>query len=160
MLRYGEICSIRTLMIVGDPATMHIRPFEIADQAAVIELWQLCELTRPWNDAGLDIQRKLAVNREWFLVGELRGQIVSSAMFGYEGHRGWVNYLAVHPEHQGQGYARAMMARGEQLLLSAGCPKINLQVRSSNSQALAFYARLGYGIDEVVSLGKRLIQDG
>ena len=73
---------------------MHIRPFEIADQAAVIELWQLCELTRPWNDAGLDIQRKLSVNREWFLVGELQGQIVSSAMFGYEGHRGWVNYLA------------------------------------------------------------------
>ena len=139
---------------------MHIRTFEIADQAAVIELWQLCGLTRPWNDAGLDIQCKLAVNHEWFLVEELRGQIISSAMFGYEGHRGWVNYLAVHPEHQGQGYARAMMARGEQLLLSAGCPKINLQVRSSNSQALAFYARLGYGIDEVVSLGKRLIQDG
>ena len=139
---------------------MHIRPFEITDKAAVIELWQLCGLTRPWNDAGLDVQRKLAVNREWFLVGELRGQIMSSAMFGYEGHRGWVNYLAVHPEHQGQGYARAMMARGEQLLLSSGCPKINLQVRSSNTQALAFYARLGYGIDEVVSLGKRLIQDG
>jgi len=139
---------------------MHIRAFEITDQAAVIELWQLCELTRPWNDAGLDIRRKLAVNCEWFLVGELRGQIVSSAMFGYEGHRGWVNYLAVHPEHQGQGYARTMMARGEQLLLSSGCPKINLQVRSSNTQALAFYARLGYGIDEVVSLGKRLIQDG
>ena len=80
---WREICSICALMIVGEPATMHIRPFEITDQAAVIELWQLCGLTRPWNDAGLDVQRKLAVNREWFLVGELQGQIVSSAMFGY-----------------------------------------------------------------------------
>ena len=138
---------------------MHIRPFQLADQTAVIALWQMCELTRPWNDAGLDIQRKLAVNPEWFLVGELQGEVVASAMFGYEGHRGWVNYLAVHPAHQSQGFARAMMAYGEQLLLSAGCPKLNLQVRSSNSQALAFYARLGYGIDEVVSLGKRLISD-
>lgn len=138
---------------------MHIRPYEASDQAAVIALWQKCELTRPWNNAGLDIERKLAVNREWFLVGELQGEIVSSAMFGYEGHRGWVNYLAVHPAHQGQGFARAMMEYGEQLLLGAGCPKLNLQVRSSNAQALAFYARLGYGIDEVVSLGKRLIPD-
>ena len=138
---------------------MHIRSFQLADQTAVIALWQMCELTRPWNDAGLDIQRKLAVNPEWFLVGELQGEVVASAMFGYEGHRGWVNYLAVHPAHQSQGFARAMMAYGEQLLLSAGCPKLNLQVRSSNSQALAFYARLGYGIDEVVSLGKRLISD-
>lgn len=138
---------------------MHIRPFQLSDQTAVIALWQMCELTRPWNDAGLDIQRKLAVNPEWFLVGELQGEVVASAMFGYEGHRGWVNYLAVHPAHQSQGFARAMMAYGEQLLLSAGCPKLNLQVRSSNSQALAFYARLGYGIDEVVSLGKRLISD-
>ena len=138
---------------------MHIRSFQLADQTAVIILWQMCELTRPWNDAGLDIRRKLAVNPEWFLVGELQGEVVASAMFGYEGHRGWVNYLAVHPAHQGQGFARAMMAYGEQLLLSAGCPKLNLQVRSSNSQALAFYARLGYGIDEVVSLGKRLISD-
>lgn len=138
---------------------MRIRPYEASDQAAVIALWQKCELTRPWNNAGLDIERKLAVNREWFLVGELQGEIVSSAMFGYEGHRGWVNYLAVHPAHQGQGFARAMMGYGEQLLLGAGCPKLNLQVRSSNAQALAFYARLGYGIDEVVSLGKRLIPD-
>lgn len=138
---------------------MRIRPYEASDQSAVIALWQKCELTRPWNNAGLDIERKLAVNREWFLVGELQGEIVSSAMFGYEGHRGWVNYLAVHPAHQGQGFARAMMEYGEQLLLGAGCPKLNLQVRSSNAQALAFYARLGYGIDEVVSLGKRLIPD-
>lgn len=138
---------------------MRIRPYEASDQAAVIALWQKCELTRPWNNAGLDIERKLAVNREWFLVGELQGEIVSSAMFGYEGHRGWVNYLAVHPAHQGQGFARAMMGYGEQLLLGAGCPKLNLQVRSNNAQALAFYARLGYGIDEVVSLGKRLIPD-
>jgi ribosomal protein S18 acetylase RimI-like enzyme len=84
---------------------------------------------------------------------------MASAMFGYEGHRGWVNYLAVSPDHQRQGRAKAMMQHGEALLQASGCPKINLQVRASNAQVLAFYESLGYRDDQVVSMGKRLIPD-
>jgi ribosomal protein S18 acetylase RimI-like enzyme len=84
---------------------------------------------------------------------------MASAMFGYEGHRGWVNYLAISPDHQRQGHATAMMQHGEALLLASGCPKINLQVRASNAQVLAFYESLGYRDDQVVSMGKRLIPD-
>ena len=80
-------------------------------------------------------------------------------MFGYDGHRGWMNYLAVAPEHQGQGHAKTLIAQGEALLLAAGCPKISLLVRRSNTQVLGFYEALGYGQDDVVSLGKRLIPD-
>lgn len=138
---------------------MKIRPFADADQTAVVALWQACELTRPWNDPVKDIARKQGVQPEWFLVGVLNGAVIASAMFGYDGHRGWMNYLAVAPEHQAQGYAKALIAQGEALLLAAGCPKISLMVRSSNTQVLGFYQALGYAQDDVVSLGKRLIPD-
>ena len=138
---------------------MHIRAYQANDEAAVVELWRICELTRPWNDPHKDIARKLQVQPELFLVGQWQGQLIASAMFGYEGHRGWLNYLAVLPEHQRKGHAKALVARGEALLLALGCPKINLQVRSSNDQVLAFYQSLGYSDDQVVSLGKRLIPD-
>ena len=138
---------------------MIIRPYADADQAQIVALWQICELTRPWNDPVKDIARKQQVRPEWFLVGELDGQVIASVMFGYEGHRGWMNYLAVAPEHQSKGYAQALIAKGEALLLAAGCPKISLQVRSSNAKVIAFYQSLGYAQDDAISLGKRLISD-
>lgn len=138
---------------------MHIRAYQASDEAAVVALWQACDLTRPWNDPHKDIARKRQVHPELFLVGEVQGGLMASAMFGYEGHRGWLNYLAVAPDHQRQGHAKAMMQHGETLLLALGCPKVNLQVRASNASVLAFYQSLGYQDDQVVSMGKRLIPD-
>jgi ribosomal protein S18 acetylase RimI-like enzyme len=141
---------------------MNIRPYASADEAAVIALWTECGLTRAWNDPKKDIARKLTTQSEWFLVGvdDAEGNaVVASAMVGYDGHRGWVNYLAVSPACQRRGHARQLMARGEALLMAAGCPKLNLQVRSSNAEVLNFYQHIGYGRDDVVSLGKRLIPD-
>jgi ribosomal protein S18 acetylase RimI-like enzyme len=138
---------------------MHIRPFRPADQDALIELWQRCGLTRPWNDPYQDIQRKLGTQPELFLVGERDGVLLASAMAGFDGHRGWVNYLAVAPERQRQGLGRQLMKEVERRLSGLGCPKLNLQMRSDNQAVLAFYQRLGYRVDEVVSLGKRLIAD-
>lgn len=138
---------------------MKIRTFTITDTKAVVALWHDCGLIRSWNNPYLDVERKLAVNPEWFAVGEVNHEIVASAMFGYEGHRGWVNYLAVSPQHQRRGYAKQLMQFGEALLFSVGCPKLNLQVRETNAPALGFYEALGYKIDASVSLGKRLIPD-
>jgi ribosomal protein S18 acetylase RimI-like enzyme len=138
---------------------MQIRVFQPDDQLAVIALWQRCDLLRPWNDPVKDMARKMADSPEWFLLGELQGQVVAGVMAGYDGHRGWLNYLAVDPEYQRQGLARQLVQHAEALLLQAGCPKINLQVRSSNQGVITFYQQLGYGVDEVVSLGKRLIRD-
>lgn len=138
---------------------MVIRPFREADTRPVIALWHSCALTRPWNDPAKDIARKLDVQRELFVVGEVGGTLMASAMAGYDGHRGWVNYLAVHPDFRRQGHGEALMRHVEQGLLALGCPKLNLQVRSSNSSVLAFYRALGYSQDDVVSLGKRLIVD-
>ena len=139
---------------------MQIRPFQLEDEEAVASLWRQCELVRPWNDPCKDIRRKLRVRPDLFLVGVLDGQIVASVMAGYEGHRGWLNYLAVAPEHQRHGLGRAIVREAERLLREAGCPKINLQVRAVNDGVIEFYRRLGYAVDEVVSMGKRLEHDG
>ena len=138
---------------------MQVRCFHASDTAAVIELWRACELTRAWNDPAKDIMRKLSVQPELFLIGEVAGRLMASAMVGYDGHRGWVNYLAVHPDCRRQGHGEGLMGHAEQALLTLGCPKLNLQVRSSNAGVLAFYRALGYLPDEVISLGKRLITD-
>lgn len=138
---------------------MQIRPFNVADESSVVELWTKCELVRPVNDPTKDIRRKLSVGPELFLVGMLDGKIIATVMAGYEGHRGWINYLAVDPEHRLRGYGRKIMAEAEKLLRAAGCPKINLQVRTSNRAVLAFYERIGFRVDDVVSFGKRLEHD-
>ena len=138
---------------------MQIRPFQESDEAAVIALWEACDLTRSWNDPRKDIARKLAVQREGFLVGTHDGRVIASVMAGYEGHRGWVNYLAVAPDARLRGCGRQLMAEVERLLLAAGCPKINLQIRTSNTAVIEFYRRLGYAQDDVVSFGRRLVSD-
>jgi ribosomal protein S18 acetylase RimI-like enzyme len=138
---------------------LEIRPFQPGDGGAVLELWRLCELVRPTNDPAKDIARKLKVRGDLLLVGSSEGKIVASAMVGYEGHRGWINYLAVSPEHRKQGIGRRMMEEAERRLRAEGCPKINLQVRSSNPGAVAFYAAMGYLQDDVLSFGKRLEHD-
>ena len=136
-----------------------IRPFTLPDSDAVIAIWEACGLTVPWNDSHKDIARKMAVNPELFLVAEVDGRIAGTVMGGYEGHRGWINYLAVSPDYQRQGVGRALMEAVEAKLLAMGCPKINLQVRSGNTAVIQFYGHLGYHIDDVISLGKRLIKD-
>lgn len=138
---------------------MKIRVFSIQDEAAVIGLWQRCELTRPWNNPHLDIARKLTTQPELFLVGELDGTLIASAMAGYDGHRGWVNYLAVEPAHRNKGFGRQLMQHIEQQLQARGCPKLNLQIRSNNQAVQAFYRKIGYVADEAVCYGKRLIED-
>jgi ribosomal protein S18 acetylase RimI-like enzyme len=138
---------------------MEIRPYRAADEDAVVELWQRCLLVRPWNDPRKDIRRKLTTQAELFLVGILQGSVVATIMAGYDGHRGWVNYLAVAAAHRNKGYGRTLMRRAEELLTARGCPKLNIQVRTDNREALQFYRKIGYVADEAVSLGKRLIPD-
>jgi ribosomal protein S18 acetylase RimI-like enzyme len=136
-----------------------IRPFELTDKPAVINLWHECGLVVAWNDPEKDIQRKLAVNPELFLVALVDDTLVGTVMGGYEGHRGWINYMAVLPDHQGKGIGRQLIEQTESNLLALGCPKINLQVRSTNTQIIEYYKTLGFSEDHAVGMGKRLIPD-
>jgi ribosomal protein S18 acetylase RimI-like enzyme len=138
---------------------MEIRRYQDSDKASVVRLWEECDLVRPWNDPRKDIERKLSVQPEMFLVGLLDGDLIASVMAGFDGHRGWVNYLAVAAKYRGRGYGRALMQKVETELKAIGCPKLNVQIRSSNAAVVSFYERLGYAEDKTVSLGKRLIPD-
>jgi ribosomal protein S18 acetylase RimI-like enzyme len=138
---------------------VEIREYRATDEAALIELWAACELTRPWNDPARDIARKLADSPQLLLVGEEDGVVVGSVMVGYDGHRGWINYLAVHPSRQGSGLGRVLMGAAEERLAALGCAKINLQVRDDNEAARAFYEAIGYHLEPIVSFGKRLVSD-
>jgi ribosomal protein S18 acetylase RimI-like enzyme len=133
-----------------------IRSFLPGDRAPLVALWSACDLTRPWNDPDEDIDRKLARDAGNLLIMEEAGQVIGSVMVGYDGHRGWINYLAVRPDRQGRGLGRDLMSAAESRLRVLGCPKVNLQVRASNKAAVEFYRRIGYGLDDVLSMGRRL----
>ena len=140
-------------------SNMQVRGFVPGDADAVVALWERCGLTRPWNDPRKDIARKLAAGADLFLVGLVEQTLVASAMGGYEGHRGWVNYLAVDPRFQRRGFGLRMMAEIESALRARGCAKINVQIRRSNEATAAFYRALGFSVDDVISMGKRLDHD-
>ena len=136
-----------------------IRICDLTDQEAVVRLWNACSLVVPWNDPVKDIARKLRFQKDLFLVAIHEGDLVGTVMAGYEGRRGWINYLAVSPAHQRKGFGRRLMREAEKRLLALGCPKVNLLVRNSNSEVIDFYRKLGFSPDAVVSLGKRLQKD-
>ena len=125
-------------------------------QDAVVDLWKSCSLVVPQNDPSEDIRRKLDFQPELFFVALLNDRVIGSIMVGYEGHRGWLNYLAVLPGFQRSGCGRRLVEKAIDELRRLGCLKVNLQVRRSNISAVGFYKHLGFEEDDVVSLGKRL----
>jgi ribosomal protein S18 acetylase RimI-like enzyme len=138
---------------------IEIRRYESADETSVVQLWTDCGLIVPWNNPHRDIRRKLDIQPDMFLVGCSNGRLIATVMAGYEGHRGWINYLAVHPRYRRRGVGRRMMDQAEIRLRAAGCPKINLQVRGTNTDVIQFYRKMGYTVDDVISLGKHLEPD-
>ena len=133
-----------------------IRDFREADRAAVIALWQRCGVTRPWNDPDTDIDLAVAAPNAAILVAARGSAIVATLMLGFDGHRGWIYYLAVDPEQQKRGIGRRMMGEAEAWLSARNAPKIQLMVRNDNQAALGFYAALGYDLQQTSVLGKRL----
>ena len=136
-----------------------IRPFQEGDEEALVSLWNMCKLTVPWNNPYKDIARKLKVQAELFLVGFLEDKLIASVMGGYDGHRGWINYLAVHPDFQAKGYGKQLINNVETRLRKLGCPKINLQIRDGNDKVLSYYQKLGFVEETRISMGKRLEDD-
>ena len=136
---------------------MHIRQYEETDEQAVIALWnKVLPDSAPHNDPATSIRKKLALQPDLFFVATIDGAVVGTVMGGYDGHRGWIYSVAVLPRHQRQGIGTALIRHLESALTALGCLKVNLQVRSTNAAVIAFYERLGYAIEERVSMGKRL----
>jgi ribosomal protein S18 acetylase RimI-like enzyme len=136
---------------------MPIRRYQAADEDAVIALWrEVLPDSAPHNDPATSIRNKLAVDRDLFLVAEVDGKVVGTVMGGYDGHRGWIYSVAVNPHYRRQGIGRDLLLELEAILASLGCLKVNLQVRASNVGVIAFYEKLGFAVEQHVSMGKRL----
>jgi ribosomal protein S18 acetylase RimI-like enzyme len=138
-----------------------IRVFDERDTQAVLALWaqafpEYATPGKPQRDPRLSIRNKLATQPEFFFVGVLEERLIATVMVGYDGHRGWMYSLAVAEDERGNGYARALVQHAERALAAIGCPKLNLQIMANKPETQAFYAKLGYQMDEVVSFGKRL----
>jgi len=136
-----------------------IRTFRPDDESDVINLWRQCGLIVPWNNPETDIQRKLSTSPNLFYVGVLDGELIASCMAGYDGHRGWIYFLAVKSAHQRQGFASRLIDHAESELIKLGCPKVELMVRKSNNNITSFYQSVGYDTDPVMVLSKRLTED-
>jgi ribosomal protein S18 acetylase RimI-like enzyme len=138
---------------------MLIRTFKDSDEKAVTSLWrEVSQSIAPHNDPALAIRKKLAVERDLFLVAEVNGAVVGTVMGGYDGHRGWVYSVAVLSGYRRRGIATALVRRLETDLAKLGCLKVNLQVRVSNSGVVSFYEKLGFCVEDLISMGKRLYQ--
>lgn len=138
---------------------MHVREYKTKDQAEVIALWDANGLTRPWNDPATDITLTVQGRESTLLVGLKNGAIMSSVMVGFDGHRGWVYYLCVDAAYRGRGHGRELMIEAEAWLRDRKAPKIQLMVRSDNRDAEKFYSALGYEMQSVTVLGKRLDEE-
>lgn len=143
-------------MSISGPVVV-VRSYEDADEAGVIALWsEVLPPNAPHNDPATSLRLKLAVDRELLLVAGAGGEVVGTVMGGWDGHRGWVYSVAVRPDHRRRGIGSMLLGRLEELLAARGCLKVNLQVRSSNAGVVAFYETLGFRVEEILSLGKRL----
>jgi len=134
-----------------------IRPFLDRDQGAVVALWkEVFAGDPPWNAPAEMIRRKSTVQPELFLVAHSQENVLGTVMAGFDGVRGWIHHLAVSPSIRRTGVATRLMRAAEDGLERLGCPKVNLQVRSTNAGVVAFYRAIGYEVEERVSMGKRL----
>lgn len=134
-----------------------IEPYGSEHRSGVIALWREVFPNAPQrNDPATDIERKLRIQRELFLVAVSERIVLGTVMSGYDGHRGWIYYLTVHPAHRRRGIGADLMRCAESRLAELGCPKVNLQVRSGNRAVVEFYRKLGYEVEERVSLGKSI----
>jgi ribosomal protein S18 acetylase RimI-like enzyme len=136
-----------------------IRTARPSETDTIVDLWHAAGLTRPWNDPHRDVERHAAVWPELLLVAEDGAAIVGTVMAGYDGHRGWLYYLATDPARRGEGIGRALVEEAERRLLALGCPKVQLMVRPGNEGVLGFYDAIGYERFDIGMTGKRLIPD-
>ena len=142
---------------VASDSHLEIRPFEERDLDDVVALLHATfPDPAPHNQPLASIRRKLAVDRELLLVGFAGGRLVATAMGGWDGHRGWLYSVAVAQVARGRGHGRAIVGAAEARLRARGCTKLNLQVVASNENALGFWRKLGYRVEERISLGKLL----
>jgi len=136
---------------------INIRCFSPADEPAVVDLWtRVFGYGAPHNEPRLVIRQKLAADPDLFFVATIDQAVVGTVMGGYDGHRGWIYSLAVEPQFRRRGIASQLMQQVEAALVKRGCHKVNLQIFGTNAEVVQFYERIGYKVEERISMGRLL----
>ena len=143
-------------MNLNNRVGVRIEPASATDREAALALWHAAGLTRPWNEPGADFDLALSNPTSTILLAREESAVVGSVMVGFDGHRGWVYYLAADPQLLGQGVGRALMRAAEHWLVGLGCPRIRLMMRTDNRAARGFYEAIGYDDQAVITLGRTL----
>lgn len=139
------------------PNDVHVRRYRPTDAESLVALWhEVLPSSQPWNDPQTALARKVRQQDDLIFVAEKKAEVVGAVIAGYDGIRGWIYSLAVMPDHRICGIGRLLMREAEAALLALGCPKVNLQVRSTNSEVMEFYRRCGYELEDRSSLGRVL----
>jgi hypothetical protein len=133
-----------------------VTSIEDSEIPEVTRLWQRCGLTREWNDPAGDIALARKENNATVLLGRRDGALVASVLVGHDGHRGWVYYVSVDPDHRLKDYGREIMTAAEDWLRERGIAKLQLMVRGDNARVHAFYEALGYYDQKRVTFAKWL----
>lgn len=135
---------------------MRIATYDQQNFAGIEALWEEAfPDDPPWNAASIAIPEKLKQQPGLIIVALDGETVVGSILAGYDGHRGWLYALAVLETYRGNDIGTKLVAEAERRLAALGCQKVNLQVRATNAGVIKFYERLGYSVEERVSMGKR-----
>lgn len=134
------------------PVLPEIAAFNEEQREQVINLWEKCGLLFPGNEPGYDIDLKMKFQPGLFFTLVIGGSVAGSVMAGFDGHRGWLNYLCVHPDFRKMGYGRNLILHAVQQLKALGCPKVNIQIRSSNTGVIGFYKKAGFYDHDVICM--------
>jgi ribosomal protein S18 acetylase RimI-like enzyme len=128
-----------------------------AHRDQVVALWNaVFGYESAHNEPLLVIDKKVTAKDGLFFVAIVDNQVIGTIMAGYDGHRGWIYSVAVHPEHRKRAVGSLLVNHAELALTERGCMKINLQIMAGNEPVTAFYASLGYAVEPRVSMGKRI----
>ena len=137
-------------------AQVEIGQLREAEIEAAVALWEEGGLLRPWNDPRADIRLALAGPSSPVLAARAEARLAATVMVGWDGHRGWIYYLAVARDLRRRGIGGLMVKAAEAWLAARGAPKLNLMVRAENGAVVGFYESLGYRRSEMILLQRAL----
>jgi ribosomal protein S18 acetylase RimI-like enzyme len=128
--------------------SLSIRACRLVDIPSVLELWRQADATPGVTDTADYLRRAVANSPAHVLVAEVGGRLVGSVIGTFDGWRGNIYRLAVHPDHRRKGVARALVAEVEAKLTRQGAKRITALVEKDHPWAMNFWEAVGYRTDE------------
>lgn len=141
-----------------DNANVQIKQMRFSDFAEVLSLWEKAGLTLSSPEQELaDTKITVTMNPASCLVLIKSKKIIGGILGTFNGRRGWIYHLAVHPDFQQEGYGSLLLEKVEKELKKLGAHRVHLGVSYKNLKVLPFYEKSGYKVvNDALWLGKNI----